>query len=93
MKNTNLKLSAISISLSFSFTTSSILGLICFLLEPINQRDYLLFSIILFDCNFVIIHGANDVSQDIKITLPLIIHINAKLEILIVTIDDNCTLI
>ena len=70
-----------------------LLGHVCFLSESINHGDYLLFSIILFDCNFVIIHGANDVSQGIKITLPLIIHINAKLEILIVTIDDNCTLI
>ena len=68
-----------------------LLGLIYFLSESINHGDYLLFSIILFDCNFVIIHGANDVSQGVKITLPLIIHINAKLEILIVTIDDNCT--
>ena len=37
-------------------------GLICFLLEPINQGDYRLFSIILLGCNFVIIHGDNDVS-------------------------------
>ena len=59
---------------------------------PINQGDYQLFSIILLGCNFVIIHGDNDVSQDVRITLLLIIHIIAKLDKLIVTIDDNCTL-
>ena len=53
--------------------------------ELINQ----LFSIFPLGCNFLIIHADNDVSPSVKITLLLIIRINAKLEILILTGNDN----